>query len=114
MGEVYKAEDMKLDQTVALKFLPEKLEKNEDALRRFIGEVKTARQVSHPNVCKVFDIGDIDGKHFLSMEFIDGDDLSQLLRRIGRLPSDKASEISRQICFGSACDSRSGNSCIAI
>ncbi len=100
MGEVYKAEDLKLDQTVALKFLPEKLEKNEDALSRFIGEVKTARQVSHPNVCKVYDIGDINGKHFLSMEFIDGDDLSQLLRRIGRLPSERASEISRQICLG--------------
>ena len=100
MGEVYKADDIKLDQTVALKFLPEKLAKNEDALRRFIGEVKTARQVSHQNVCKVFDIGDINGKHYLSMEFIDGDDLSQLLRRIGRLPSDKAAEISRQICFG--------------
>lgn len=100
MGEVYKAEDLKLEQTVALKFLPEKLEKNEAALKRFIGEVKTARQVSHANVCKVYDIGDIDGKHFLSMEFIDGDDLSQLLRRIGRLPSDKAAEISRQICFG--------------
>lgn len=100
MGEVYKAEDIKLDQTVALKFLPEKLAKNAEALRRFIGEVKTARQVSHANVCKVFDIGEIDGRHFLSMEFIDGDDLSQLLRRIGRLPSDKAAEISRQICFG--------------
>ncbi len=100
MGAVYRAEDIKLDQTVALKFLPEKLERNEDALKRFIGEVKTARQVSHTNVCKVFDIGDIDGKHFISMEFIDGDDLSQLLRRIGRLPSDKATEISRQICFG--------------
>lgn len=100
MGEVYKAEDLKLNQTVALKFLPEKLEKNEDALKRFIGEVRTARQVSHANVCKVFDIGETGGKHFLSMEFLDGDDLSSLLRRIGRLPSDKASEISRQICFG--------------
>ena len=100
MGEVYRAEDLKLNQVVALKFLPEKLEKNEDALNRFIGEVSTARQVSHPNVCKVYDIGDINGKHFISMEFIDGDDLSQLLRRIGRLPSDKAAEISRQICFG--------------
>ena len=100
MGEVFGAEDLKLKQDVALKFLPEKLEKNEAALKRFIGEVRTARQVSHPNVCKVFDIGEIDGKHFLSMEFIDGDDLSSLLRRIGRLPSDKAAEISRQICFG--------------
>ena len=100
MGEVYKAEDLKLNQTVALKFLPENLEKNEAALNRFIGEVRTARQVSHPNVCRVFDIGDINGKHFLSMEYVDGDDLSSLLRRIGRLPSDKAVEISRQICLG--------------
>ncbi len=100
MGEVYKAQDLKLDQTVALKFLPKELAKNPEALRRFIGEVRTARHVSHENVCKVFDIGEIDGKHFISMEFVDGDDLSQLLRRIGRLPTDKAIEISRQICMG--------------
>ena len=100
MGEVYKAEDLKLDQTVALKFLPEKLAKNEDALKRFIGEVKNARKVSHENICRVFDIGEIGGKQFISMEFIDGDDLSILLRRIGRLPSERAVEISRQICMG--------------
>ena len=100
MGEVYKAEDIKLDQTVALKFLPEKLSKNEDALRRFIGEVKTARQVSHENVCRVFDIDETAGKQFISMEFIDGDDLSILLKRVGRLPSERATEISRQICLG--------------
>ena len=100
MGEVFRAEDLKLKQEVALKFLPENLEKNEAALSRFVGEVRTARQVSHQNVCKVFDIGETNGKHFLSMEFVDGDDLSSLLRRIGRLPSDKAAEISRQICFG--------------
>lgn len=100
MGEVYKAEDIKLSQTVALKFLPDKLEKDKNALERFIGEVRTARQVSHPNVCRVFDIGEIDGRHFLSMEFIDGDDLSSLLRRIGRLPSERAIEIARQLCVG--------------
>ncbi len=102
MGEVFKAEDIKLNQTVALKFLPDKLEKDKSALDRFHGEVRNARQVSHPNVCRVFDIGEIDGRHFLSMEFVDGDDLSSLLRRIGRLPSDKAIEISRQLCFGLA------------
>ncbi|MGI9054907.1 MAG: serine/threonine-protein kinase, partial [Pyrinomonadaceae bacterium] len=100
MGEVFRAEDLKLKQEVALKFLPDNFQKNEAALNRFIGEVRTARQVSHQNVCKVFDIGETNGKHFLSMEFVDGDDLSLLLRRIGRLPSDKAAEISRQICFG--------------
>lgn len=100
MGEVYKAEDIKLSQTVALKFLPDKLEKDKVALARFHGEVRIARQVSHPNVCRVFDIGEIDGRHFLSMEYVDGDDLSSLLRRIGRLPSERAVEISRQLCVG--------------
>jgi len=100
MGEVYKAEDIKLAQTVALKFLPDKLQKDSSALSRFHSEVRTARQVSHVNVCRVFDIGEIEGRHFLSMEFIDGDDLSSLLRRVGRLPSERAIEIARQLCVG--------------
>jgi hypothetical protein len=100
MGEVYRADDLKLTQPVALKFLPEKLSNNADALSRFHAEVRTARKVSHPNVCRVFDIGEVDGLHFLSMEYIDGEDLSSLLRRIGRLPEDKAVEIARQLCAG--------------
>jgi serine/threonine protein kinase len=100
MGEVYKAEDIKLSQTVALKFLPDKLQQDAAALERFHAEVRNARQVSHPNVCRVFDISEIDGRHFLSMEYIDGDDLSSLLRRVGRLPSERAIEIARQLCVG--------------
>jgi serine/threonine protein kinase len=100
MGEVYQAEDIKLNQAVALKFLPDKLERDKAALERFHDEVRIARQVSHPNVCRVFDIGEAENRHFLSMEFIRGDDLSSLLRRIGRLPSDKAIEIARQLCLG--------------
>ena len=100
MGEVYKADDLELGQTVALKFLPETFSKNEQALARFRGEVRTARQVSHPNVCRVFDIGEINGVYYLSMEYVDGDDLSQLLRRIGHFSPDKAVEISKQICYG--------------
>lgn len=100
MGEVYKAEDIKLGQIVALKFLPDRLERDVSALERFHAEVRTARQVSHPNVCRVFDIGEIDGRHFLSMEFIDGDDLSSLLRRVGRLSSERAVEIARELCIG--------------
>ncbi len=57
MGEVYKAEDLKLDQIVALKFLPEHFAGDTASLERFYKEVRTARQVSHPNVCRVFDIG---------------------------------------------------------
>jgi Protein kinase domain len=100
MGEVYQAEDIKLTQTVALKFLPERLNTNAPALARFHREVRIARQVSHPNVCRVFDISEYQGHHFLTMEYVDGEDLASLLRRIGYLPGDKAVEITRQICAG--------------
>ena len=102
MGEVYRAEDLKLGQAVALKFLPKEVTHRADRLARFHQEVRLARQVSHPNVCRVHDIGEIGGQHFLSMEYIDGEDLASLLRRIGRLPSDKALELARQLCAGLA------------
>ncbi len=111
MGEVYRAEDLRLGQTVALKFLPKSLAQTEEARERFTREVRLARQVSHPNVCRVFDIGEISettdaGKTithtFLTMEFVDGEDLASLIRRIGRLPADKAVEIARQSCAGLA------------
>jgi hypothetical protein len=102
MGEVYRAEDLKLGQAVALKFLPKEVTHRADRLARFHQEVRLARQVSHPNVCRVHDIGETGGQHFLSMEYIDGEDLASLLRRIGRLPSDKALELARQLCAGLA------------
>ena len=102
MGEVYRADDMKLGQPVALKFLPRDVEADPDRLERFLTEVRLSLRVTHPNVCRVFDIGEVDGRHFLSMEFVDGEDLASLLRRIGRLPEDKAIEIARQLCAGLA------------
>jgi serine/threonine-protein kinase len=102
MGEVYRADDLKLGQPVALKFLPESLESDVSRLRRFFNEVKTARQVSHPNVCRVYDVGEVDGQHFLSMEYVDGENLASLIRRIGRLEHEKGVQIARQICAGLA------------
>ena len=102
MGEVYRADDLKLRQPVALKFLPEPLARDEATLSRFTDEVKIARQISHPNVCRVYDIGELAGHHFLSMEYIDGEDLASLLRRIGRPTMDKAIEIAQQLCNGLA------------
>jgi serine/threonine-protein kinase len=102
MGEVFRAEDLKLGQIVAMKFLPEKLSQDAAALERFHAEVRNARQVSHPNVCRVFDIGESDGSLFLTMEYVDGEDLASVVRRIGRLSPDKATEIARQICAGLA------------
>jgi serine/threonine-protein kinase len=102
MGEVYRAQDLKLGQTVALKFLPEVMDREKSRLDRFLNEVRVARQISHPHVCRVYDVADVDGRHFLSMEFVDGEDLASLLRRIGRLPPDKGIETARQICAGLA------------
>jgi hypothetical protein len=102
MGEVYRAEDLKLSQVVAIKFLPEALSEDAAALARFHSEVRTARQVSHPNVCRVFDIGEAEGALFLTMEYVDGEDLASVVRRIGRLSPERATEIARQICAGLA------------
>src|SRR5437016_874855 len=73
MGEVYRADDLKLGQPVALKFLAPGFEKNADRLRRFLDEVRTARQVSHTNVCRIYDAAEAEGHHFLSMEYVDGE-----------------------------------------
>jgi hypothetical protein len=102
MGEVYRADDLKLGQPVALKFLPKHLASDRERLERFYAEVRMARQVSHPNVCRVYDVGEVDGQHFLSMEYVDGEDLASLLKRIGHLPADKALDISRELCAGLA------------
>src|SRR5690348_8325608 len=67
MGEVYRADDLTLGQPVALKFLPEAADADEEMLARFRNEVRLARRVSHPNVCRVYDVGDASGRHFLSM-----------------------------------------------
>ncbi len=100
MGEVYRADDLKLGQAVALKFLPVDVQHRAGYLTRLLDEVKLARQISHPNVCRVYDIGESDGRHFLSMEYVDGEDLASLLNRIGPLPSQKALDTARQLCAG--------------
>ena len=83
---------------MALKFLPGRMVADDDHVQRLFDEVRMARKVSHPNVCRVFDVGETEGQHYVSMEYVDGEDLSSLLRRIGRLPEDKAVEIGRQLC----------------
>ena len=102
MGEVYRADDLTLDQPVALKFLPEGVGGDSDKLAQFHNELRTARQVSHKNVVRLYDLGETGGRRFLTMEYVDGEDLASLLRRIGRIPQDKAIELARQLCAGVA------------
>jgi serine/threonine-protein kinase len=102
MGDVYRADDLTLDQPVALKFLPVAAGDDEARLSRFHNELRVARQVSHKNVCRLYDLGEAGGRRFLTMEYVDGEDLASLIRRIGRLPHDKAVQIARQLCAGVA------------
>jgi hypothetical protein len=108
MGEVFRADDLRLGQPVALKLLPGDLQTDPVRLAQFHNEVRVARQVSHPNVCRVHDIGEADGLLYLSMEYVDGEDLASSLRRIGRFPEDKATDIARQLCAGVAAAHQKG------
>jgi serine/threonine-protein kinase len=108
MGEVYRAEDLKLGQAVALKFLHERLATHAERLARFHQEVRLARQVAHPSVCRVYDVGEAAGQPYLSMEYVDGEDLASLLRRIGRLPPDKTVAAREAVVRGAGGGARPG------
>jgi hypothetical protein len=102
MGEVYEAYDERLRQTVALKIFPATLAADPDQIERFHAEVRLARLISHPNVGRVYDIVQADGRLCLSMELIDGEDLASRLARTGRYEGQAAVDVSRQICAGLA------------
>jgi eukaryotic-like serine/threonine-protein kinase len=81
MGEVYLAEDTKLDRKVALKILPLDLNANQDRMRRFVQEAKAAAALNHPNIAHIYEIGEDGGTNFIAMEFVDGQTLREHLRR---------------------------------
>ena len=99
MGEVFRAEDTTLGVEVALKLL---LHPSPGLVDRLRQEVRLSRRVTHPGVCRVYDVGEADGEHFFTMEYVDGENLSSLLSRIGRLPVDKVRDIGVQIAEGLA------------
>src|ERR671924_1765764 len=80
MGEVYLAQDTKLDRKLALKILPVELAANADRMRRFTQEAKAAAALNHPNIAHIYEIGESDGTHFIAMEFIDGQTLRELIQ----------------------------------
>jgi serine/threonine protein kinase len=102
MGEVYRADDLELAQSVAIKILPARVAADPNLAERVRAEVRLARGITHRNVCRIHDIArlpaDQGGDLFITMEYVDGEDLSTLLRRIGKLPQDKAIDVARQLC----------------
>jgi eukaryotic-like serine/threonine-protein kinase len=99
MGEVWHVEDLVLATPVALKFIRSA---RDGAVAGILNEVRLARTITHPAVCRVFDVGEANGEVFFSMELVRGEDLASLIKRVGRLPSEKVVDIGRQLCAGLA------------
>ncbi|MEO8256034.1 MAG: serine/threonine-protein kinase [Acidobacteriota bacterium] len=99
LGEVWRADDLVLHIPVALKLIRAT---SRPGRERILNEARLARQITHPAVCRVFDVGEAGGGVFYSMELVQGEDLAILLRRVGRLPSEKVVDIGRQLCEGLA------------
>ncbi len=102
MGRVYKVLDAELNEKVALKLLRPELALDPETLERFRNELKSARQVVHKNVCRMFDIGRSEGAPYITMEYVHGEDLKRLIRKIGQMPAGRTVSIARQVCEGLA------------
>jgi len=99
MGVVYKAKDIRLDRTVALKFLPSEMTKDPEAKKRFIQEAKSAAALDHPNICTVYEVDETDGQTFIAMSYIKGQNLKDKLKE-GPLDIDEAKDIALQVAEG--------------
>jgi eukaryotic-like serine/threonine-protein kinase len=102
MGAVFKAHDTEVDRTVALKVIRPELTGSAEILQRFRQELVLARQITHRNVVRIYDLGIADGVRFISMEYIEGHELSEILKSRGKLPAKDAAEIMLQVCYGLA------------
>src|SRR5215470_5367288 len=98
MAVVYLAHDVELDRSVALKRLAENLARDEDLRRRFLREARLAARLSHPNVVRIFDVGEDDGRPFMAMEYVEGETLAELVARRGPLPAGEVAKLGLQMC----------------
>ena len=102
MATVDLAHDVELDRPVALKRLAENLARDKDLRRRFLREARLAARLAHPNVVRVFDVGEDDGRPFIAMEYVEGETLAELVARRGALPAAEAATLGVQACAGLA------------
>lgn len=102
MGTVYKVFDKKIEEDVAIKILKPEIANEKNTIARFSNELKLARKITNKNVCKMFDLNEHEGQHFITMEHVPGEDLKSFIRRSGQVSIGKALSISKQICHGLA------------
>jgi serine/threonine protein kinase/lipopolysaccharide biosynthesis regulator YciM len=100
MGRVYKVQDTKIGEKIALKLIRPEAGLDKRSLDRFSNELKLARKIRHKNVCQMFDLGEDQGTRYITMEYVHGEDLKQLIRKVGRLSPGQAVGIARQVCEG--------------
>jgi serine/threonine protein kinase len=102
MGKVYRAEDKKIKEEVALKLIKPEIASDKKTIERFSNELKMARKISHRNVCRMYDLGEEKGTHYITMEYVPGEDLKRLVRKVGQFSAGKAISIAKQVCEGLA------------
>ena len=100
MGAIYRVEDIKVKQEIALKLIKPEISSDKKTIERFRNELKTTRMISHRNVCRMFDLGEAEDTHFITMEYVPGEDLRSFIRRSERLDIGKTISIAKQICEG--------------
>jgi len=100
MGRVYRVEDTKLKQEIALKLIKPEIASDKKTIERFRNELKIARNIRHKNVCGMFDLGETEGAHFITMEYIRGEDLKSFIHRSGQLAIGTAVRVAKQVCEG--------------
>jgi serine/threonine-protein kinase len=102
MGRVYKVYDKKIKEVVALKLIRPEISADENTIARFNNELRLARKISHRHVCRMYDLGEEGASHFITMEYVPGEDLKRFIKRSGQLTVGKAISITRQVCEGLA------------
>jgi len=102
MGKVYRAEDKKIKEEVALKLIRPEIAADKKTIERFSNELKMARKIAHRNVCRMYDLGEEKGTHYITMEYVPGEDLKRLIRKVGQFSAGKAVSIAKQVCEGLA------------
>jgi serine/threonine protein kinase/tetratricopeptide (TPR) repeat protein len=102
MGKVYRVEDKKIKEEVALKLIKPEIASDKKTIERFSNELKMARKIAHRNVCKMYDLGEEKGTHFITMEYVPGEDLKRLVRKVGQFSAGKTISIAKQVCEGLA------------